>query len=144
MTIRPTLKVRQIFFSINSTLLNFDLNKVSSNLTKAWNISLSYGYNFKNALVNVTAIEKNLYYEDRYVIEFITYLHYKIVEYYNCFRIPLIGIKYIVAINNVDPDDLFMLEPSRRMFEDCFYPYTVHIGYRPLLARRFESSNLIP
>jgi hypothetical protein len=71
MTIRSTLKVRQIFFSINSTLLNFDLNKVSSNLTKAWNISLSYGYNFKNALVNVTAIEKNLYYEDRYVIEFI-------------------------------------------------------------------------
>ena len=65
MTIRPTLKVRQIFLNINSTLLNFDLNKVSSNLTKAWTISLNYGYNFKNPIVNVSAIDKNLYYEDK-------------------------------------------------------------------------------
>ena len=65
MTIRQTLKVRQIFFSTNSTLINFDLNKVSSNLTKAWINSLSHMVNFQNALVNATAIEKNLYFDDK-------------------------------------------------------------------------------
>ena len=63
--IKPTLKVRHIYFNMNTTLTNIDMNEISTNLTKVWSIYLSYNHLLKDSTVNATALERFLYYDDK-------------------------------------------------------------------------------
>ncbi len=130
MTIRSTLRVRQIFFNMNSTLLNLDINEISNKMAETWNHSLNTK---SDVVISVKIINQKLYYDEKF-----GYVNFFFLINLNFFTLslPLIGIKYVVSINNVDPDDLYLSDPLKITSEKYFHPLKVHIPFRPLLARR--------
>jgi hypothetical protein len=53
------------------------------------------------------------------------------------YRNPLINVKYVVSINGTDPDEFYLLNPSKETFDKNFSPLSVWKKFGPLVARRY-------
>lgn len=66
MTLETTLRIRQVFFNTNSTLLNLNMNSISVDLTKAWTKMVNLSILLNNSVIQVIALNQDLYYDERY------------------------------------------------------------------------------